>query len=172
MLCEFGGLDSKPLKFMIISFKKWCVYTHHIRRTCIWVGSGCARRPYDSYGQRRNQRWFNLIKNNNFEVDIKIVKWFSERRDAILFEACLIKQLSPICNKLHNGWRRPRNKNQLLQFRLRFRKTLKMRSNYKTELWKKRIRLSWKNRPLCSVETRRKNRDAANNRNRIKGRFA
>lgn len=140
---------------MVVQFRKWCVYYHYIGDLCIWVGSGTVRRPYD---ERRNEQWWKLVENNNFFVDIRVAKWFDIRKDARNYEADKIRELLPVCNKLHTGWKRPpRTKVSLAKFR----RTLLTRPKIKTIRWKKRISASWKNRPPISAETRVKMSEAS-----------
>lgn len=117
---------------MIVSTKRWCVYYHYIEKICIYVGSGCAKRPYETF---RSKKWHALVKKNNFCVDIRVVRWFDVLKEARAYEAKRIKVLHPICNKFHNGFRF--KKSTVSKRSKACRRTLKNRPKEITDRWKK-----------------------------------
>lgn len=86
---------------MNVLMDKYCVYTHEINGVCVNIGSGKPERPYSC--SNRNSTWVDTIRKNGGVLDIKIVKWFSSRKEAYDFEMAKIKERKPICNLANAG---------------------------------------------------------------------
>lgn len=54
---------------------KYCTYTHSINGFVFYVGHGTFNRPYEKgrRGKDRNELWFDIVEENNWQYDIKIV---------------------------------------------------------------------------------------------------
>lgn len=87
---------------MLLNIKNFCVYSHDINGNIIYIGAGTPSRPYSFC---RPKRWRDLVLKNNFELEIKIIGWFSSKKEALIFEKEMIKKWKPICNLFHNEFK-------------------------------------------------------------------
>lgn len=96
---------------MRIEAKKYALYKHSIDGAVLYVGLGSDYRAFEC--RRRNPKWNELVaKSGHF--DVHIVKWFKTRKEGLLEEALLIRELKPIANMMMNGFSRtPKFKNDV-----------------------------------------------------------
>lgn len=87
---------------MTIDIRGYCVYAHLIQGSIIYIGSGSHARPYSF---SRPDDWMQLVRDNNFALDVKILGKFLTRRSAFIFERKMIKKYRPTCNKMNNGFK-------------------------------------------------------------------
>jgi hypothetical protein len=54
---------------------KYCTYTHSINGFVFYVGHGTFNRPYEKgrRGKDRNESWFDIVEDNNWQYEINIV---------------------------------------------------------------------------------------------------
>ena len=75
-------------------------YTYaHIRpdtKVIFYVGKGSKRRAFSK--QDRNSDWRSIVEENNGKFDVKILNWFTNKKDAYAAEVWQIAELSSAGN--------------------------------------------------------------------------
>lgn len=89
----------------------FCVYAHFVNGECIYIGKGNWKRPYGFNG--RKTVWGNNVLKDGNQLIVKVLKWFSYEKDALLFEKVLIKDIKPICNLMHTDRGVPKMKGRI-----------------------------------------------------------
>jgi hypothetical protein len=85
---------------MKIFLRKWCVYSHLVGGKCIYIGMGRPRRAFGNVPARSSE-WFALAKDG---YDVEILSWHETKAECLARETEVIREASPLCNKMHNGW--------------------------------------------------------------------
>ena len=67
---------------------KFCVYTHSIGDNVFYVGCGLPERPYikGRKGKDRNEIWFNIVENNNYQYKIDIIMKSNNKKECLRLE--------------------------------------------------------------------------------------
>ncbi len=86
---------------MKVYINKFCVYAHYVDGKCIYVGKGTPARAMD---RRRGDLYNETVAENNFELDVRFLRWFYSLKESLDFERKLIQKLKPKCNKHFNGF--------------------------------------------------------------------
>lgn len=100
---------------------RYCVYLHKVKNQVrpLYVGKGDSGRPFSSRG--RSQDWRKHVDQNSGIIDVLVLGWFETEAEALVFEKDQIKNLNPICNKVHNGWEYPAEYRERISAKLKGR---------------------------------------------------